>query len=836
MLYQERRTATSGNAFYRNEAVYRMPVLLSWRTPFESLGAFLEEPDYHWPKLSTRSLRVQMRVILHLLFLLLIFPLVLRAQTVTVKGYVEEAGTGERLAFATVYDTLRQTGTSTNEFGFFSLPARAGLLVLQFSYVGYASRTVQLDAMEDTVLVVSLVPVSATLREVVVSGTQGDIPLGFGQDILTPRQIRELPALLGESDVLKALQHLPGVRSGTEGTSGMYVRGGSPDQNLILLDGAPVYHAAHLFGFLSTFNPDAIQSVRLTKGGFPARYGGRLSSVIDIDTREGNLDRLEARIGISPIVSRLLIDGPIRKGRSSFLLSGRRTFLDVLMRPFLSDEGTRIGAYFYDVNGKLNHIVSPSSRVYASFYAGRDRYFLHKMEAYEGQNGLREAEREGIHWRNVTGTIRWTHIVGRNTFLSLTSLVSSYHLNVSEEEEEIRNGIGGYYALRYRSGIRDIGIRLDVDIFPDERHTVKTGIHLVHHVFRPGATHYRTLLSDVHAVDTVLAPSDRMAALEGSIYVEDELRLGNRWHANVGVHGSIFGTGGRTYRSVQPRLSVRYALSTERFLNASFSTMKQYIHLLASSGVGMPTDLWLPTTERISPERATQVTLGYAWDRKRYTFRVEGSFKSMDGLLEYREGASFLGIDDDWQNKVLQGTGLGYGIEILLQKRLGRTTGWVAYTLSKTTRSFPDINEGRAFPYRYDRRHDFNLALVHLLSNRRSLSIAWVYGSGDAVTIARAWHTDQYRTRVLPFYPSRGNVRTPSYHRLDLSYRIRYGWRGAEGTLSMGVYNAYGRKNPFYLFIEPVERSSPAEQVPPLAIKQISLFRFIPAMGFDVSL
>lgn len=758
------------------------------------------------------------------------------AQSYTISGYVEDARTKERLVGATLFEEGKRIGATTNAHGFYSITLPAGTVMLRVSYVGYGVDTLRLALDRDIRYVFRLEERSVVLGDVEVMEELAK-PAGIEQIQLSLAEIRQLPAFLGESDVLKALQLLPGIQSGQEGTTGLYVRGGGPDQNLILLDGVPVYNAAHIFGFVSVFNTDAIQSVSLIKGGFPSRYGGRLSSVIDITMKEGNLQEYAATGSLGLLASRLMVEGPIVKDKSSFAISGRRTYLDVLARPFLNRDDSQSGYYFYDFNAKGNYVFSNRSRLYFSLYGGGDRFSSSLSDVNE-RSGDVESTDSGLYWGNLTSALRWTRLISQKLFLSTTILYSRYQLETTIEEKVVFRDRSQTesFLLDYSSGLSDFGAKIDVDYLPGARHAVKFGLGATHHTFRPGSSQRRSLFNDRPAQDTTLFPTGPQEAVEISTYIEDVIQIGSSYSVNIGLHGSAFHVEETRYMSLQPRLSIRYQPHVLWGIHASFTTMRQYIHLLANSGVGLPTDLWVPATARIKPQDAIQASLGVERMLPRITLSVVGFYKSMQNLIEYKEGADFLATGQDWQDKVEVGRGKSYGAEVFLQKKMGQTIGWIGYTWSRTTRRFSEINRGRTFPYRYDRRHDASLTITRNLSLRRSLSISWVYGTGTAVTlpIGRFWSGGFALGNISLHYDSRNGVRTPPYHRLDVAYRITYPARWGEGELSLGLYNVYNRKNPFYLFLDVKEDLDPQTGTTRTvdAYKQVSLFPILPSINY----
>ena len=756
-----------------------------------------------------------------ILVLLLVLGLALSVSAqkkFTVSGYMLDAETGEKLIGANVFDGNILSGTSTNTFGFYSLTLPADTLDLVFSYVGYQPLITKFRLDQDTVINVRLT--LNTLEEIVISGSRTedirettqmstiDIPID---------NIKKLPAFLGEVDVLKVMQLLPGVQSGNEGSSGVYVRGGGPDQNLILLDGVPVYNASHLFGFFSLFNADAINKVELIKGGFPARYGGRLSSVIDISMKEGNSQEFKGEGAIGLVASKLTLEGPIIKDKTSFIVSGRRTYLDLLAAPFIfaANEGEgRAGYYFYDLNFKLNHKFSERDHLYFSSYLGDDKAYARSNDDYSNDVETTEyKDRFGLRWGNIITALRWNHVLNNKLFSNTTLTYSRYRFSVFEKyEEKITRGdevTNRFFNDEYASGIRDFALKVDFDYLPSPDHYIRFGVMGIRHRFNPGVFSYQ---ADAE-IDTVIG-SQQINANEYSAYLEDDFKINDWLKANAGIHVSAFDVGDKLYHSFQPRLNVRALLGESWSAKASYVRMTQFIHLLTNSGIGLPTDLWLPSTPDIKPQEAYQVAIGLAKNLgDDYEFSVEGYYKEMENLIEYKEGATFINIDKDWQTKVETGDGESYGMEVFVQKKQGDLTGWVGYTLSWSNRLFPNLNFGRPFPYRYDRRHDISVAASKKLSPKIDFSMAWVYGTGNAVSLPVAqypdnssqfkpgpnWYFDNWSG--IDYYESRNSFRMRAYHRLDASISFNKVKKKSERTWTIGVYNLYNRRNPFFLDI-----------------------------------
>ena len=761
----------------------------------------------------------------------------------TLSGYVEDAASGEKLIGAVLYESTLQKGATTNRYGFFSLTLPEGPLQVVVFHIGYQSDTLATQLGQDVQLNIALQPTPLEMGTVQVEAERLDPIQEQSQMSVVQvpiQQIKNAPVLMGEVDVLKTLQLLPGVQSGAEGMSGLYVRGGSPDQNLLLLDGAPVYNASHLFGFFSVFNANAIKNVQLTKAGFPARYGGRLSSVLEVDMKDGNMKTFEGEGSVGLIASQLTLQGPLRKDQTSFIVSARRTYIDLLIRPFLpSDE--KGGYHFYDLNAKLNHIFSPESRVFLSLYSGDDRFWSDFKEEYRG-GSYREEDNiaADFGWGNVTSTLRWNYLFDNQLFGNLTAIYSRYQLSTHVDDRTTITSDGERETeslrLRYLSGIRDWGLKADLDYLPNPAHYIRFGGSGTLHTYSPGAAHIKSDPPDGAPEDTTLA-AQITDALEYSLYGEDDVQLSDRLKANVGLHTSGFLVNDEFYTSLQPRVSMRYLLPSDWAVKASYALMRQYIHLLSNSTVGLPTDLWLPATERVRPQQSRQFGVGLARQLKdQYEFSLEGYYKTMTNLIEYREGASFLvgfGESEDWQDKVEIGRGWSYGAELFVQKKRGRTTGWIGYTLSWTKRRFAGLNQGRAYPYRYDRRHDTALVLTRQLTRSTSFSLTWVYGTGNAATLPVARYYDDSsgdgriirvpRASYLPYeivvYGDRNGYRMSAFHHLDFSFNFGQAESAGHG-FSFGVYNAYNRKNPFFIYFDDHDA------------KQVSLFPFLPWINY----
>jgi len=774
------------------------------------------------------------RISIILLLLLGPYPTMLSATTFS--GYVEDMESGERLIGAHVFDSSGNVGTATNTYGFFSLTlddSDRDSVTIVASYIGHDEWRKELSMNRDHQLTIRLDPSPIQMDQIMIQGEKtGRIEYRTEMSAIEipVTTLRTVPALLGEVDIIKSIQLLPGVQSGMEGSSGLYVRGGAPDQNLILLDGAPVYNASHLFGFYSVFNSDAIKSIKLTKGGFPARFGGRLSSVVEISMNEGNNRKMKGLATIGLISSRFMLEGPLKTGTSSFIISARRTYADIVAKPFLKEHQKGNGYYFTDFNAKVNHTVSENDRLYLSFYGGLDKFYFRAEENYDNTTSRQTGD---LKWGNVTSTLRWNHLINNRLFSNVTFLYSKYRFQVEAKDNSrsIENETPDSYVLKYHSGIEDWSLRCDFDFNPSPIHTIKFGASSIAHTFSPGAAHFETSGEEISELDTLVAPIQEHSASETNVYLEDNIRFSDGFSTNIGVHTSLFSTGGRRYWSVQPRISSRIMIGGWAF-KSSYATMSQNIHLLSNVGIGLPTDLWVPATSRIKPQESRQIAWGIAKTLKdgRYELSIEGYHKTMDNLIEYKEGASFLGFDTDWQNKVETGTGRSYGVELFLEKKAGHLTGWLGYTLSWTNRLFENLNDGERFPYRYDRRHDLSLVGNYQLKEGIQLSGTWIYGTGNAVSLPIATYPSlsfggYFYNEDIDYYPERNNIRMKAYHRFDLGIRFLKGSSDKERTLTLGIYNLYSRKNPFFYFYSTNHDGDPV-------VKQASLFPIIPAISY----
>jgi len=745
----------------------------------------------------------------------------------SVHGSVKSAQTGETVISATVAVEGSGITATSNEYGFYSLTLSPGNYSLLISSAGMQTRQIPIALTKDIQMDILLEPAIKGLDTVVVSSTHPGRSLKSPQmsvERMSIDEIKNIPVIFGERDVLKTLQLLPGVKQASEGNSGFYVRGGAADQNLILLDEAPVYNASHLLGFFSTFNSDAIKNVTLYKGGMPAQYGGRLSSVVDIKMNDGNNKDFGMSGGIGVISSRLNIEGPIQEDRSSFLLAGRRTYADVFLK-FAKDStlhNTRL--YFYDLNAKMNFIAGKKDRIYLSGYFGRDV--------------LSQDDFAGINWGNLTGTMRWNHIFNTRVF-SNTSLIFSnydYKININTETTD----------FRIFSQIRDWNLKYELQWYASATHTLSAGINSIYHTIKPGE------ISTIGSAGTITQGLPSRYSVENAIYASDTWKANDRWNFTIGARVTSFTILGKgdyynldeqgrvidtlhyargevvkTYVNAEPRVAMSYLLDQTSSVKASYTRNTQNLHLISNSTSLSPTDKWVASTNIIRPEIADQVAIGYYKNLgTRYELTVETYYKSMQRQIDYRNGAEIF-TNQAIETQLLYGSGRAYGIELLLKKRVGQLNGWIGYTLSKTERKIEGINDGNWYNARQDRTHDVAIVAMYQLNKKWSLSGTWIYYTGDAITYPAGKYT--ISGEVYFYYTDRNSYRMPHYHRLDLGATLQLKKRKRfSSELNFSVFNAYGHANAYEIeFRESETDPQRTEAV------QTALFTIVPSITYN---
>ena len=760
----------------------------------------------------------------------------------TINGYLRENASGENLIGATIFDQNSRLGSTTNYYGYYSLTLPVGEVTLDYSYVGARKRLLTFYLSKDTTINVGL-NLSTLLEEIIVSADKQvaiQETTEMGTINLTRKQMQARPAIGGETDIIKVLQLLPGVQSGNEGSAGLYVRGGGPDQNLILLDGVPVYNTSHLFGFTSIFNSDAINNIKLIKGAFPARYGGRLSSVVEMSMKEGNMKTLHGSGSLGLIASSLTLEGPIVKDKTSFMVSGRRTYLDLIAKPFTDDSYN-----FFDINAKINHRFSDRSRVYFSSYIGRDKGFLvDSQERTEDESSsnpvyIENKTESRVEWGNSISLLRWNYVITPKLFSNLSLTRSSYDFEAIDEffqeTKSATDTLTEFQYFRTSSNIRDLGVKLDFDFFPHPDHYVRFGLQAIDHSFKPNVV---GVLAN-ERVDTTFNASN-IATREYSFYIEDDFKLSPKLKANIGVHFSGFDVNSRFYKSVQPRISLRYLFNENFSVKASYSEMAQFLHLLTNPGLGLPTDLWVPATDKIAPQESSQYSLGFTYSLPELGLEatIEGYYKELDNLIEYQEGANFLRLNEDWQNKVVSGRGESYGVELFIRRNWDKMEGWLGYTLAWANRTFEEINFGKSFPYRYDRRHDVNLVLTRHLKDNIQASANWVYGTGIALTLPFSEYLgttslvgrEDFPLLSLLDFESRNAFRQRASHRLDISISFIKEKKWGKRTWLVTIYNAYNRKNPLFVETRPVWELDDGLMV--MRFREHTLFPIVPSVTY----
>lgn len=734
-----------------------------------------------------------------------------------VSGYVQDSLGGEKLINAFISQSDKPDLHFVNNYGYFNLMATKDTVTLTIKAIGY--RSLKIEVHKNMIFPINFeLSKYGYLKTVVLKGKSGEAPVESTQmsEVSIPiNQIKSLPRFFGETDVLKAIQLMPGISGGSEGSTGLYVRGGGPDQNLMLLDGTPLYNVNHLFGFFSVFNADAINNISVLKGGFPARYGGRLSSIVDVTMKDGNKQKYGVEGSIGMLASKLMVEGPIIKNKASFVVSGRRTYIDALFAPLLSlaqgpGQTTKQGYYFYDLNGKLNYTINKKNHLYLSYYGGLDRFYLREKPYSYLYNGyvIKSESDEGQEWGNQLLSLKWNKILSNNTFiktqLSYTQYKFKTYSNSFTGEETDTGAVELENKFSFFSGIKDVSLKSDIEK-SKEKHDYKAGVHGIYHRFIPGSNDILFKQTGERTIDTTFG-EDEVNSIELAAYAEDDLELSKKWKINYGMHLNVYNYKKAWYFSPQPRFAARYLISKSFSFKTSYSRMRQNIHLLTNNTLGLPTDLWVPATAIVKPMTADQIAIGISKNLSRmFELSVEGYYKYMKNVIEYKDGASYFTQLNGWENKVLQGKGYAYGGEILFQKKLGALTGWIGYTLSYTTRNVPGVNNNKTFYYKYDSRHDFSFVLNYNENKKYDYGLVWVFRTGNAITLPTVNYLSTFDAKNVAFsnvsvngYSDRNNYRYANYHRLDLSITKHYFKKWGQIDINASLYNTYSRINPFY--------------------------------------
>ena len=782
--------------------------------------------------------------------------------TATVSGYITDRTSGETLIGAGVLvdGTGRkvQTGAVTNAYGYYTLTLPQGKTSLQYSYVGYESVVLDVDLLRDTTVNVVLSP-SAEIREAtVVAQKDAGIQSSYLGSIDIPLvHIQRTPVLFGEADILKAIQLMPGVQGGNEGFTGLYVRGGGPDENLILLDGVPIYNVDHMLGILSVFQTEAVKKVTLYKGSFPARYGGRVSSIVDIRTNDGNMKETHGSIGVGALTEKFHLEGPIIKDKLSYSLSARglhTIFFDPLIRYFgkrASADGEEIYAnyFFYDLNGKITWRPTDKDRFFLASYNGRDQMNVKYTEQdYYDTEGFNRTNM-GLGWGNNVVSLRWNHVFSSQLFANTTVAYNRYNMGLNTGMWSRGTNYDGTkyrydFDIDYLSGIRDWSGKVDFDYVPSPRHLVKFGAEYLYHTFLPQtltAVTYSEEGNEKADTKDTYGNTTPYTGHDMSVYAEDDFSVTENLTVNPGLHLSLFNTDGKSYWSLQPRVSAKYAWDGGWSIKAGYARMAQYVHLLSSAQIALPVDLWVPITKEIKPVTSDQFSTGVYYDGIRgWEFSIEGYYKSMHNILEYKDGTVMIATNTGWETKVEMGNGRAMGLEFFVQKTAGKLTGWIAYTLAKSDRQFPDgsINLGERFPYKYDRRHNFNINANWQVTPRIDLSATFVFATGGTTTLpvrqTAVLGPGESWVQSADFVEHRNNYRLPASHHLNLGANFHHKTRRGESIWTVGVYNAYNQMNPnlVYLHYETRRPNPEAEPEPKLVMEKVTILPIIPSVSY----
>ena len=759
-----------------------------------------------------------------LLLLFITLTISVFSQKHTLSGNIIDQSKGEALIGVRVKVKDQNLGAISNEYGFYSLTLPTGKYTIVVSYIGYTTQEKEIDLSENLRLDITLNEAVKEIQEVNVTAVKQDANVRealMGVEKLDPKAVAKIPVLLGEKDIIKTMQLLPGVKSAGEGSSGYYVRGGGSDQNLIMLDEAPVYNASHLLGFFSTFNSDAIKDATLYKGNQPANFGGRLSSVLDIKMNEGNAKRYNVSGGLGLISSKLNVEGPIVKDKSSFLITGRRTYVDLFLKA--TDKYKDNTLYFYDLNAKLNYKLGQKDRLFVSGYFGRDV--------------LGFGSTFGIDWGNATGTIRWNHIINPKLFSNTSVIYSSYDYKIAI------SGDGVDFTIR--SKVLDYNVKQEFQYFANSKNKIKFGFNVIRHSITPGQ------FSGTGISSKTLNPAN---SFENSAFVSNEWEINEKLSLNYGVRGSaycIMGNGQemytfnkagaitntqiysesklvKTYYNVEPRLSFSYTYSPTASFKGAYSRNAQNIHLVTNSTTSSPTDTWLGSSINTKSEIADQGSIGWFKNFKdnQYEFNVEGYYKYMQNQIDYRNGANTQ-ANEKLEGELLYGIGRAYGLEFILKKKTGRFNGWISYCLSKSERKIDGINNGDWYRAKQDRTHDLSIVTMYDITPKLTISALFVFYTGNAVTFPSGKYTVDGQTQFL--YTNRNGYRMPNYHRLDLGVNwVVKETEKFESSWNFSMYNVYGRQNAYSIsFRENADNPNITEAV------QVSLFRWIPAVTYN---
>ncbi len=756
----------------------------------------------------------------------------------TVNGYLRDGSNGETLIGANVFIKELATGANSNEYGFYSISLPQGKYTIEYSYLGFETIIQTVNLSQDQKIDIEFQPEGIEIEEIVITGEAENANVSeveMSANKLDIATIQKMPTLLGEVEVLRSIQLLPGVSSVGEGASGFNVRGGSIDQNLVLLDEAPVYNSSHLFGFFSVFNPDAVKDVKLLKGGVPARYGGRLSSILDVRMKEGNNKRFALKGGVGAIFSRLSVEAPIVKDKSSFILAGRRSYIDVLSKPFLQDGLEDSKLNFYDLTLKTNYKIGEKDRLFLSGYLGRDNFGF--------------GDQAGFNWGNQTLTLRWNHLFSDKLFSNFTLYTSDYDYKISFGDDSANR-------FDWNAKIVNYSVKPEFSLFVSPTNMIRFGGQGIVYRFEPGNA---VGVSEGEVLDISV---DNKYAIEGALFIENEIDLSPALTVNYGLRWSYFNYTGeglsyefgepatlgtrrpvtgstdfdqwesiQSYNNFEPRLAIKYQLGENRSVKASFNRMSQYIHLISNTTASTPVDVWQPSTNNLKPQLADQVALGYFQNFKDNTFELSAEiyYKKYSNLLDYIDGADIL-LNELLEADLLEGEGRAYGLELLLKKSKGKFTGWASYTLARSERKVEGINNSTWYPSRFDQTHNLSLTSFYEANKRWTFSANFVVISGTPTTFPTNRFIQQGFLIPNNSLETRNNVRIPIYHRLDISATLqgkKNPDRRYQSDWVFSIYNVYSKRNPFSIFFR--QQSDAVTE----AIRLSVIGNFIPSVSYN---
>jgi hypothetical protein len=805
------------------------------KIPFKILLGFLKKPN-------------------NIFSILLIFKLitVYPQETKIYNGYIAEESSGERIIGATIVNKSGEGSTISNDQGLFTLFGKQDSIEIQISYVGYKSLDTILIHTPRHLHKIQLTKDLFDLGEVEILGHMhlANRNSTVISQRIKPKHIKQLPSLLGEKDPMKILAYLPGVSAGDEGFASFHVRGGSVDQNLVLLDGTPVYNSSHLLGLFSVFIPETIKEVEMIKGGFPAKYGGRLSSICDIRMKEGNRQTFHGDVSIGTLSSKIVLEGPIKKDKASFIIGARRTYLDILMQPFIAkdylDEDNSknsINLFFYDISGKVNWKINDKHQLFLSIYNGKDKFQVERDFSFDNENSTYE---QSLYWGNLNWIFRLHSRFGEKLFSRIFIYNSNFNHNVKSSYTYVNKNISdfeNFAELGFQTNVNDFAIKWQLDHKINEKLEINYGIEGIQHNFTPGQRSFESLTSKSHK--RVLS-GESFTAPEVSIFYEAKYIFYKKVILNAGIRNMNYMPPGKRFSFVEPRVSINFEINKTTRMLIGASLMNQPIHLLTSSGIGFPIDIWVPSTRNLAPQNGTQLDMGIykSFNMLGPTkLSINAYYKEMHNIQSFQEGISYIQSDINFTELLTKGKGTSYGAEILIEKSGKKYNGWISYTLAKHDRKFKELNNGKIFPFKYDRRHEINLFANYSITSSIDIGASWNMASGAFHTFPTGMYQgntnimgnnfyDYFLGETVPFsnflehYTALNNVRLPTYHRLDINFSFRKKKKTTTRTWSINIYNVYGRKNPYYFYwhVKNGKRQ----------LKQFTLFRFVPGISYNL--